>query len=853
MKKKNICLALFIIMAMICIVGCKKKNSSDSKSTVKDAKITEDTSVNGSTVEDNNETTGDNDEITDNNGTDAPEDNTTGDDKESTKDNTTQNTTAENSTTKKNDNTSGNGNNSSNNNSNNNNSGNNNNNNSNNNSSNIKGTDFGAVTPSGKLTGITSRVSVHDPSIEYDPVSKQYYIFGSHKAWAKSPNLINWKNTSNNISTNYAAVFKESGTWAALGSTGYDISGNLWAPDVIYNKTMKKWCMYMSVNGNNYYSSIAMATADSIDGPYTYQGTVVYSGFANSTQAAKTDYSKVTGNNNVAARYLKNGSWNNAYGTNAIDPCVLYDKDGQLWMTYGSWFGGIFILKLDNNTGLRDYSYKYSTTTNVSDEYLGKRISGGYGCTGEGSYVVWDETSGYYYLYMSYCGLDATDNFSGYHMRLFRSKNIDGPYTDAAGNKAICVSGNDNQSNKGIKLMGNYFFSSLTLSTANSNASKGYMSPGHNSAIVDNNGNHYLIYHTRFNLGTEWHQVRVHQQFLNEDGWLVTAPYEYLGSKINDKGYSTTEIAGDYEFINHGLAAETKYTGMLDTLLVKLTSDGKITGDVTGTWKKVTKSGKSYYVTMVIGGVTYKGVFFKQFDESSSHNETMTFSLIGTNNQSIWGSKVKSSAGETGNMVGHYTFDDSANAGKDSAGKIGTATVNGCTVVNDSSRGKVLSFDGKDDYVKLPVKAANYSGYTIMMWVNSTNAEMWERVFDLGSDADNSMFFTSYAYNSGYRFAMQVNGKGENQISHTSALTKGKWTHVALTINKSTKRATLYVNGTKAGTVIVSNLPNVFNGNANYLGKSQYSSDPYFKGYMDDVYMFDYELSETKVKEYMNK
>lgn len=132
----------------------------------------------------------------------------------------------------------------------------------------------------------------------------------------------------------------------------------------------------MSVNGDNYYSSIALATSDKITVPYTYSEEIVYSGFTNSTPAKETDYAKVTGTNSVNSRYLSNGRWNPSYGPNAIDPCVLYDKDGNLWMSYGSWFGGLFMLKLDANTGLRDYSYKYETKTNVSDEYLGIKISG---------------------------------------------------------------------------------------------------------------------------------------------------------------------------------------------------------------------------------------------------------------------------------------------------------------------------------------------------------------------------------------------------------------------------------------------------------------------------------------------
>ncbi|MBQ6890526.1 MAG: family 43 glycosylhydrolase, partial [Oscillospiraceae bacterium] len=491
-------------------------------------------------------------------------------------------------------------------------------------------------------TGTYDRVTVHDPSIV--EANGMYYIFGSHMAWAKSSDLRSWTTFTTNVNTNYANIFATNAAWAANGGTqgnsAYDVSGNLWAPDVIYNEKLGKWCMYMSVNGDNYYSSIAMATADSIEGPYTYAGTVVYSGFANSTQAAQTDFKQVTGTNTVPSRYLTNGAWNPQYGTNAIDPCVFYDKDGNLWMVYGSWFGGLFLLRLDESTGLRDYSYTYSTTTDASDQYLGIRLSGGYGCTGEGPYIVYDDATGYYYLYVTYGGLNATDSFGNYNMRLFRSKSVTGPYTDAAGNSAICTSSGADQTVKGIKLMGNYFFSSLANAPSGEGSTAGYKSPGHNSAFIDNSGNRFLIYHTRFNLGSEWHQVRVHQQFLNADGWPVTAVYEYRGNSIST-GYTDAEIVGRYEFVNHGSTAGATNAGMLTTQNIVLNSNGTITGDVTGTWSRTSGS---YYCTMVIDGVTYKGVFFKQQDESAAHNMVMTFSAIGSNNQSIWGSQTKAEA-----------------------------------------------------------------------------------------------------------------------------------------------------------------------------------------------------------------
>lgn len=507
----------------------------------------------------------------------------------------------------------------------------------------------GTTVPVVTGTAITGRVSVHDPSIVEgtDKAGKKcYYIFGSHMAWAKSYDLQNWTHFTNNINRDYKNIFKTAYEWSDNGDSVYNPSGNLWAPDVIYNKTMKKWCMYMSVNGCSWNSSIVMLTSDSLEGDWTYAGAVIYSGFtASGTYSyTQTDYAKATGDNDFAksARYYKNPyqcndggtkceatTWNNSTGAHAIDPCVKYDKNGNLWMSYGSWSGGIWIIQLDEATGLRDYSVKYAEsdlTNATTDPYMGKKISGATGTSGEGAYIVYDSQTDYYYLYVSYgwLGVDG-----GYQIRSFRSKSIDGTYTDGDGTRANARG--SNRDGIGIKLFGNYKFSSLATNTAN--AQKGYKSGGHNSAFIDSDGSRYLVYHTRFNLGNEWHQVRVHQQFVNEDGWLVTAVYENLGSKISTSGYSMADMSGTYEMVNMGTSAATANVGMLPTLKVTLNENGTVSGSLSGTWTH-----NKQYVTINAGGIAYKGVFFKQYNESRNHEEVMTFTVIGKDT-AIWGTK----------------------------------------------------------------------------------------------------------------------------------------------------------------------------------------------------------------------
>ena len=107
---------------------------------------------------------------------------------------------------------------------------------------------------------------------------------------------------------------------------------------------------------------------------------------------------------------------------------------------------------------------------------------------------------------------------------------------------------------------------------------------------------------------------------------------------LGDFLYKYDDPFGEYDLVNHGLDSITTYTKeMLPTLKVSLNKDGSISGDITGTWEQ---KAKTYQCTMEIDGVTFKGVFFNQFNESEDHAPTMTFSLIGNNNESIWGSKL---------------------------------------------------------------------------------------------------------------------------------------------------------------------------------------------------------------------
>ena len=614
---------------------------------------------------------------------------------------------------------------------------------------------------------ITGRIAVHDPSIVMDvtgsTANPTYYIYGSHLGRARTNASFNYQKwnifktgeenagTSNSLfadvnfkdayTTHVIKKVKNSkGEEVAFGNfdahgwqyKGNTVKGMQWAPDVIYNKTMKKWCMYMSLNGDHWCSSIVCFTSDDLEGPWVYQGPVVFSGFqgtfAHNVYAAAddwkhTDLTIATGETALPARYQTGDSWG-SFWPNCIDPCVFYDDDDNLWMSYGSWSGGIFMIRLDKTNGLRDYTYTFpyqisGTTTTpgaadancTSDPYFGKKIAGGYYVSGEASYI--QKVGKYYYLFMSYGGLTAA---GGYQIRVFRSEKPDGPYKDcltktgidAMYDKYILNFGGDAKRDEGVKLFGNYQWETMP------NAE---LAQGHNSAIVDHKGRALIVYHTRFMNRGEEHEVRVHQLFVNQDGWLVAAPYEFSGETYTDNDiatqqlYDATKVAGDYQIIAHPYRQNTAAKAYEKPVTIHLNADGSISGEYTGKWELV--SGTSY-INLTLKGVAtanaevmFKGVLTKQtidytnikalcFTALSSSDGLATSSgdaSLQTRGLSIWGSKADAKAAIK------YTLDKTSvpfadGATLNSNPKLPTEGHLGATISWKSSNPSILTDEG---------------------------------------------------------------------------------------------------------------------------------------------------------------
>lgn len=476
--------------------------------------------------------------------------------------------------------------------------------------------------------------SIHDPSVVWDNSSKSFYIYGSHYVGANTNDF----NTYTDIWNYYSGGYNSRDAYKAFmsnpkhtvkrclpGKTNQEevvlgsfdagafcsvyaasvsdwVSGDQWAPDIIWNPTMKKWCLYLSLNGDNWASVVVLMTSDKPTGPFKYEAPIVFGGFNGQSYSGKsvnyknTDLELVLGTQSALPSRYKTDRWGSYY-PNCIDPCVFFDEEGELWIAYGSWSGGIFMLKLDKTTGLRDYTYTYSGTGTspdanaTSDAYFGKKIAGGHYVSGEGPYI--QHIGDYYYLFMSYGGF-APDG--GYEMRVFRSSSPTGPYTDASGNNALFTGyqlnyGPKAATNKGMKLIGAMNGWGLMK--------VGECAQGHNSACQDDKGRTFLVTHTKFNNGTIGHSIRVYQLYLNKSGWLVTAPFQFNGETTTDailsstQPYSAEDVAGTYSIIIHPYKLDHNAFQEATPSTITLSPDGKVTGDYTGTWK-YTDEGKSY-------------------------------------------------------------------------------------------------------------------------------------------------------------------------------------------------------------------------------------------------------------------
>ncbi|KFC68166.1 family 43 glycosylhydrolase [Massilia sp. LC238] len=458
------------------------------------------------------------------------------------------------------------------------------------------------------FTPITFKnAAVHDPSIVKS--GDTWYVFGSHLAAAKSTDLMNWQQIASGVSaTNPLFLNGTANVFTELAETfSWAQSDTLWAADVRQLADGRFYMYYNACKGDSPRSALGIAVADRIEGPYVDKGIILRSGMWGQASHDGSIYDAMK-------------------HPNAVDPHVFTDNAGRLWMIYGSYSGGIFIMQMNPTNGMP-----------LPGQGYGKRLMGGNHSRIEGAFVMYSPATSYYYMFTSFGGLDAN---GGYNMRVARSLKPDGPYLDAQGNDMANVRSDPSKplfddasiAPYGVKLMGNFLFE-RKLGEPGTGIGTGYVSPGHNSAYYDAaTGRHFLVFHARFPERGEQHEVRVHQMFMNADGWPVVAPYRY--AKENATAVRREFVIGDYLLVNHGkdISATVKKSQS-----VTLGSDGAVSGAVTGTW--LLSGANGVELRLADSPSPYKGIFLSQWDETSK-SYVMTLSALSREGVAVFGSRL---------------------------------------------------------------------------------------------------------------------------------------------------------------------------------------------------------------------
>ena len=224
---------------------------------------------------------------------------------------------------------------------------------------------------------------------------------------------------------------------------------------------------------------------------------------------------------------------------------------------------------------------------------------------------------------------------------------------------------------------------------------------------------------------------------------------------------------------------------------------------------------------------------------------------------------LDASVGLAENLIAWYPCESAANASEtllpDSTGH-----GNDGTLVTGTGGGPGYSFaPGKvgnaldlvlasQGHVTLPAgMLAGACEVTIATWVYiNSNVNAWTRIWDFGQDTNTYMFLTPITNTDNVaRFGISVGGNThEEVIIAASEVPILKWTHVAVVLGAS--GGTLYFDGSPVGSnasmvLRPADLGRTVN---NYIGRSQFSDDPYLDANVDEFRIYNRALSQEEIR-----
>ncbi|SFU60506.1 arabinan endo-1,5-alpha-L-arabinosidase [Pustulibacterium marinum] len=301
---------------------------------------------------------------------------------------------------------------------------------------------------------------VHDPvMIEEDGI---YYLFCTGKGISafSSTDMQNWKKLE--------PVFSEIPEWTDKVVPNFE--GHIWAPDVSYH------------NGQYYlYYSV--------------------SAFAKNTSAIGVATNKTLDPNSSDFNWIDHGiviqSQPNRDLWNAIDPNLIFDENNIPWLTFGSFWDGLKLVKLNSDLLSIAEPQEWHTVARRERSFELQDSDPGDAAL-EAPFIF--KKDQYYYLFLSW-DLCCRGENSTYKVVVGRSENVTGPYLDKDG-KSLFQGGGT------LVIEGN----------------KNWYGAGHNSTYAFE-GKDYLIFHA-YDAKRNAAPVLTIKEIQWKDGWPTVSPME---------------------------------------------------------------------------------------------------------------------------------------------------------------------------------------------------------------------------------------------------------------------------------------------------------------------------------------
>ena len=321
--------------------------------------------------------------------------------------------------------------------------------------------------------------------------------------------------------------------------------------------------------------------------------------------------------------YGTGSQWGGWFRYNAIDPSYIITPEGEHWLVYGSWHSGIVALQLNPLTGkpLADPGNPWSIGTGIQTRYgqrIATRDASSRWQASEGPEIIYNDETGYYYLFLAYDELSVA-----YNTRVCRAKKITGPYYGMDGTNV--TAGGDC-----------YPIVTHPYRFNSSREVDGWVGISHCGVVEDGQGHWYYVSQGRLPENYDGDAYsnaimmgHVRRILWTADGWPLVLPERY--GAVPQPSITADELVGTWEHIVLAYSYQKQMTSR--TLVLK--ADGTLSGPIAGKWSFNPLTG-----ALKLGSYTVYVSRELDWEASPRHSTIVYAGYSSDGKRTLWGKKV---------------------------------------------------------------------------------------------------------------------------------------------------------------------------------------------------------------------